>query len=372
MVICWGKGVSSSPLAGILNQDRITLNYMSTFIPIILASGLISFVATPLIRKLAQSINFVDNPAARKVHVSPVPMLGGVAIYLGLVTAMAVSSARLYQEMLGVLGGATLMTAIGLWDDRKGLPPLVKTLGEVAAAGIIIASGIHVTLFQSEILNILLTIFWIVGICNAINFLDNMDGLAAGITMVASGFFLTLAAVEGLGLVATLAAATLGACIGFLYYNFSPATLFMGDAGSLLLGFVLAVLGIKLEFVGRPLNVTWMIPIIILGLPIFDTTLVVISRLRHHKPVYVGGKDHTSHRLVSVVGMEPQRAVMTLYLIAATLGLTALMLRDATTTQAQIILAMLALMFVVALVWLEVNYDPSKTTSPPQPGTPSK
>jgi UDP-GlcNAc:undecaprenyl-phosphate/decaprenyl-phosphate GlcNAc-1-phosphate transferase len=340
---------------------------MSTFIPIILASGIISFIATPLIRKLAQSINFVDAPESRKLHVSPVPMLGGVAIYIGFVSAMAVSNVgKNYQEILGVLAGATVMTAFGLWDDRRGMHPAVKIMGQVIAALLIIWAGIQVTLFNSQIANIALTIFWIIGICNAINFLDNMDGLAAGIAVVASGFFFTLAVVEELGLVAALAAATLGACVGFLYYNFSPATLFMGDAGSLLLGFVLAVLGMKLNFPGRPLNVTWMIPIVILGLPIFDTTLVVISRIRRRKPIYQGGKDHTSHRLVSVAGMVPARAVMTLYLAAATLGLIALMLRDASILQAYIILALLVISFVAALIWLEWKF----TALPPTPPDP--
>jgi UDP-GlcNAc:undecaprenyl-phosphate GlcNAc-1-phosphate transferase len=120
----------------------------------------------------------------------------------------------------------------------------------------------------------------------------------------------------------------------------------------------------KLSFVGRSLSVTWMIPIIILGIPIFDMTLVVLSRLRRHRPVYQGGKDHTSHRLVTVVGMDPPRAVMTLYLIATTLGLTAIMLIDATVLQARIILAVLSLMFVIGLVWLEWNFQPPSVSSP--------
>ncbi len=343
---------------------------MSKFIPIILASGLISFVATPLIRKLAQSINFVDSPSGRKLHMTPIPMLGGVAIYAGLVTAMAISGTRQYQEMMGVLSGATVVTAFGLWDDRYGMRPLVKLLGQMIAAGVLIASGVHVTLFSSQALNLALTLFWVVGISNAINFLDNMDGLAAGITTVASGFFFTLAIVEGLGLVASLAAATLGACVGFLYYNFSPASLFMGDAGSLLLGFVLAVLGIKLEFTGRPLNVTWMIPIVILALPIFDTTLVVLSRLRRGKPIYQGGKDHVSHRLIAVFGMTPSRAVLTLYLAASTLGLLALMLRDATPLQAKLILGSLAALFIVALIWLEWRFRGTLAEDTDFPHTP--
>lgn len=339
---------------------------MSKFIPIILASGLISFVATPLVRRLALNLNFYDTPEQRKLHVTPVPMLGGVAIYIGMVAAVAMggTSPSHYKELMGVLGGATVVTAFGLWDDRHGMKPLVKMLGQAVAAGLLVWSGIQATLFHSQILNVVLTFFWVIGISNAINFQDNMDGLAAGITTVASAFFFALAVVEELGLVASLAAATVGASVGFLYYNFNPATLFMGDAGSMLLGFILAVLGIKLDFAGRPLSVTWMIPIIILGVPIFDTTLVVISRILRGKHVYQGGKDHTSHRLVAVLGMSQARSVMTLYLASATLGLTALMLRDATPTQARLLLAVLATVFIGALAWLILNFDYKPTSDP--------
>lgn len=340
---------------------------MSKFIPIILASGLISFIMTPLAARLAKSINFVDRPAARKLHITPVPMLGGLAIYVGLIAAVSMSGAAPAQELMGVLGGATVMTLFGLVDDRYGMTPLIKIVGQALAGGILIWSGIQVSLFPWPALNIIVTLGWIIGICNAINFLDNMDGLAAGIATVASIFFFILALVEGLGLVASLAAATLGACIGFLYYNFSPASLFMGDAGSMLLGFVLAVLGIKLKFSDAPMNVTWMIPIVILALPIFDTTLVVFSRLRRRKPVYAGGKDHSSHRLVAVFGMTPARAVITLYMIASVLGLIALMVREATPLQARLLLAMLVVIFGAALVWLEWHFDepPSSNAKTP-------
>jgi UDP-GlcNAc:undecaprenyl-phosphate GlcNAc-1-phosphate transferase len=278
-----------------------------------------------------------------------------------MVAALTMSNLHPYRELTGVVGGATVVTLFGLWDDRYGMRPLVKMAGQAIAAGVLIGSGVQATLFSSQILNVALTLLWVIGITNAINFLDNMDGLAAGITMVASGFFFALAIIEELGLVASLAAATLGASVGFLYYNFKPASLFMGDAGSMLLGFVLAVLGIKLKFVGRPLSVTWMIPIVILGVPIFDATLVVISRIRRGRPVYQAGKDHTSHRLVAVLGITQARAVMTLYLIAAVLGLLAIMLRDATSPQARVLLVILASTFVAALVWLEWRFegDPS-------------
>ena len=341
---------------------------MSKFIPIILASGLISFIATPLLRKLAASIDFVDNPERRKLHVTPMPMLGGLAIYFGLVSATVMTNTRMHTEMMGIISGATVVTLFGLWDDRYGMRPLVKLGGQALATLILITAGIQVTLFQAPALNVALTFLWVLGISNALNLLDNMDGLAAGITAVISGFFLVLAVVEGLGVVSTLAAAMLGACVGFLYYNFNPATLFMGDAGSLLVGYILAVLGIKLTFAGRPQDVTWMIPIILLGLPIFDTTLVILSRVRHGRPVYQGGKDHTSHRLVSVFGMTPARAVMTLYLVSSVLGLLALMLRDSTPGQARLILVVLSVLFVAALFWMEYKFSytpPDADITPP-------
>lgn len=330
---------------------------MSQFIPIILGATLISFIATPLVREIAQRLGFMDQPDQRKVHLSPTPLMGGVAIYIGFVATLLIAGAGPIRELLGVVGGATLLLGIGLWDDRYNIQPLIKLAGQTLAAGLLIGSGIQVTLFDQQWQNIALTIFWVIGICNAINFLDNMDGLAAGIATVASGFFFALAIMEELGLVASLAAAVLGSCIAFLYYNFTPATLFMGDAGSLLLGFVLAVLGIKLEFAGRPLQTTWMIPMVILGLPIFDTTLVALSRIRHGKPIYQGGKDHTSHRLVQVFGMTQARSVMTLYMIAVILGLVALMLRDFTPEQAQMTLAGLGILFIVGLAWLEWQFD---------------
>jgi UDP-GlcNAc:undecaprenyl-phosphate GlcNAc-1-phosphate transferase len=342
------------------------MDKFSRFIPIILASGVISFVLTPLLRRLAHSVGFVDIPNTRKIHASPVPLLGGVAIYLGMAAAVAISGESTIRELIGVLGGATIMVGFGLWDDRYSLKPAMKLLGQAIAATLLIASGISVSLFPIPALNYAITLLWVLGITNALNLLDNMDGLAAGIAGVASAFFLILAVIEGLGLVASLAAATLGACVAFLYFNFSPASLFMGDAGSMVLGFALAVLGIKLDFKGIPLPVTWAIPVIILGVPIFDTTLVVVSRLRRRRPITMGGKDHTSHRLVELYGMTPTRAVMTLYLVAAALGLLALLFHDASILEAQIGDGLLAVGFAAALIVLEARFRAARAGTAPK------
>lgn len=339
---------------------------MSQYIPIILLSSMISFVMTPLVKRYATSMDFVDKPKARKLHAEPIPMMGGIAMYAGIAIALLFIGLTQFRQMLGVLGGLTLITLIGLWDDRIELSPAIKMLGIIAASAILPLSGVQVSLFSNPWLNIGLTLFWVIGICNAVNFLDNMDGLAAGVSMIASGFFFLLAFIEGLGAVAALAAAVMGASAAFLYYNFNPASLFMGDAGSLQLGYALATLGIQMTFTARPQAVTWMIPLIVLGLPLFDTTLVVISRLRRGQAIWQGGKDHTSHRLTLILGMTPARAVMTLYLVCAGLGLLAIMLVDTTPLQARLLLAALALIFIAGLIWFETRFivKPATVESP--------
>ncbi len=334
---------------------------MSPFIPIILISGFISFIMTPVVLRLARTMNFVDAPQERKMHSEPTPMLGGISIYLGIAMVLLYVGITSEREMLGLLAGATLITGVGLWDDRRDMSPAIKMLGQVAAAAILILSGVQINLFAFEPLNISLTIFWVVGICNAINFLDNMDGLAGGLAMIASAFIFILSAAEGIGPIAVLAAATAGACVGFLYYNFNPAILFMGDSGSLLLGYVLAAMGIQLTFIGRPLQVTWMVPLVILGLPLFDMSLVVFSRIRRGVPVWEGGKDHSSHRLMQIAEMPPSRAVMTLYLAAGVLGMLGVMLVDATLPQAMLILVGLAVAYIAAFAWMEINFKPATT-----------
>jgi UDP-GlcNAc:undecaprenyl-phosphate GlcNAc-1-phosphate transferase len=200
---------------------------------------------------------------------------------------------------------------------------------------------VQVLILHIPIINILVTILWTVGITNAMNLLDNMDGLSGGVGAVASAFFLLLAAMSGQYLVGALAAALLGACIGFLVYNLNPASIFMGDTGSLFLGFLLAAVGIKLRFPDNVRFVTWMIPVVVLGLPIFDTTLVFISRLRRGlNPLTTPGKDHVSHRLVKL-GFTRREAVLILYLVCCALGVVAMYLTQATIIEGYVVGAIL-------------------------------
>ncbi len=321
---------------------------------IFLCALVLSVMGTPLVRRLALSIGVLDQPNSRKIHANPVPLLGGVAIYGGVVLTLLIWGERFYiRELAAILAGATVVVICGALDDKWGLSATLKLLGQVIGCAALIAGGVQVQLFANNLLNILLTGLWVVGISNAINFLDNMDGLSGGITAVAAAFFLQLAVLNGQVLVAALSAATLGACLGFLRHNFVPTNIFMGDTGSLFLGFILAVLGIKLRFPSNSILVTWMIPLVVLGVPIFDTTLVVVSRLRRRvNPFNTPGRDHISHRFVAL-GASRREAVLMCYLVAVGFGITATMLTSAKPREAYALAALLLTLAGIAIWWLE-------------------
>ena len=322
---------------------------------LIFASALILVLgATPVFRRLGGRLGMVDRPDARRVHLSPVPLLGGMAIYAGFIMALLLfGEGWVVSQAISILIGATIVSFLGIWDDRWGVRPVMKLLGQALAAGIVILSGVQVSFLPNQALNLLITFLWILGITNALNLLDNMDGLSGGVGAVAAAFFLLLAALNGQYLVASLAAALLGVCIGFLVYNFNPASIFMGDAGSMFLGFVLAAVGIKLRFPNHPNVITWMIPVVVLGLPIFDTTLIVVSRLRRGiNPLTNPGKDHVSHRLVSL-GLSQRRAVILLYGVCCGLGLVGLLIMHAGLVPAYALGIAVFLIGVASLVGLE-------------------
>jgi UDP-GlcNAc:undecaprenyl-phosphate GlcNAc-1-phosphate transferase len=332
---------------------------MSQFVFIAIAAGLIAFAATPVTLLVARRIGLVAIPNARKTHSVPTPLLGGVAIWVAFVVSLLIfgrGSAELSQ-MFAIIIGGTLISIVGFIDDRIGLGPVPKMAGQIVAALVLILGGVKAHIFSDTVwyLNVAVTILWIVGICNATNYMDNMDGLAAGVSAVAAGSFLVLAALNGQVLVASLAAALLGACAGFLVYNFQPAISFMGDTGSLLLGFMLAVLGIKLSFPHISIQSTWMAPIIVLGLPLFDTALVTISRFRRGISVLQGGADHSSHRLARL-GLSNRRVVIALYTVGASLGLLTVFITQSEPVLANLMFAGLVLGGIGALWLLEATY----------------
>jgi UDP-GlcNAc:undecaprenyl-phosphate GlcNAc-1-phosphate transferase len=326
---------------------------LTAFLLIGASALLLAIGVVPLMRRLALQTGTVDRPAARKIHSAPVPLLGGAAIYLTFILVLFFFGDRNYiNEAIGIFVGASFMSFMGIIDDRWGLGSYVKLAGQLGAAAILIYSGVKVQLFDSW-LDIAVTLVWVVGITNALNLLDNMDGLSGGVAMIAAIFFTLLAAMSKQYLVGVLAAALAGACAGFLVYNWNPARIFMGDAGSLFLGFMLAAVAIKLRFPSNSTTVTWMIPVLVLGLPLFDTLLVFVSRLRRGKnPLTTPGKDHVSHRLASLLSSR-REAVLVCYLIGCGFGLAAIFVSQASWIEAIFVATSLALLGLYGLWRLE-------------------
>ncbi len=279
----------------------------------------VSAVLTPLLGRLAVRWSFVDAPGEHRRHHRPTPLLGGAALWAAVTAAVVVLPTSADRGHLwAVLGAATLVAGAGLVDDRWRLPVAERLLVQLVAAAALVSGGLFVILALPGWLDALLTVLWIVGITNAFNLLDNMDGLATGVTAVAALGFLVLTADQG-GLAPVLAVALLGAALGFLLYNFHPAKIFMGDAGSLFLGLLLAVLGLELQ-TGRGLSEPWiaaLVPVLLLAVPIFDTTLVTVSRWRRgHNPLTTPGNDHLSHRLRRI-GLSTRGVALAIYAASA-------------------------------------------------------
>ena len=311
---------------------------------------IIAIGGTPLVRYAALQLGILDQPSARKIHRAPVPLMGGAAIYVAFIAALTLWGERSYvNEVVGIFVGATLVSLVGALDDSRGVGSYLKLLFQVVAACILVFSGVQVRLFDG-FLDVILTLLWVVGVTNAFNLLDNMDGLSSGVATISAAFFTLLAAMSDQYLVGTLAAALCGACVGFLVYNWNPARVFMGDTGSLFLGFLLAAVGIKLRFPANTASITWMIPILVLALPVFDTSLVFISRLRRGKnPLTTAGKDHVSHRLALRTGSQ-REAVLLCYLITGGTGLASIFLTQANLQEA-LIVGLTALALAVFALW---------------------
>jgi UDP-GlcNAc:undecaprenyl-phosphate/decaprenyl-phosphate GlcNAc-1-phosphate transferase len=319
------------------------------------------------IRHLALRFGMVDKPGPRKVHLSPIPLLGGIAIYLGFVLALLLTRHGVpQQQIIGILAGATLLAIVGFLDDGGLLHHQVKLfVGMPIAALFLIASGIRARLFSQLfpgglglLLDFCLTVVWVVGITASFSILDHMDGLCAGIAAVAAGFFTISAMMNGQVLVSTLGAATLGASLGFLRWNFNPAKIFMGDGGAMFLGFLMATLGLKVRPDGEPFPLNWLVPVLILAVPIFDTALVSISRARRGLlPFTSPGKDHTAHRLANL-GMGQRGAVLAMYTWAILCGAIALFIPSLSSGTTYTLLGLLFLAALAAVFFLEgLPYD---------------
>jgi UDP-GlcNAc:undecaprenyl-phosphate GlcNAc-1-phosphate transferase len=282
---------------------------------------------TPLMRKIALVTNVVDNPdAAHKSHKKAVPYLGGVAIIIGI-TSISYSTSLIsnftsttFWLATSVLGPALLLGLIGLWDDLKNLKPLPRFIAQTVAglftAAVLILGNNVGNPTGSQIFDSIITVIWVVGICNSINFFDNLDGGAAG-TVAISSITLAILALNGdQYLIAALSTVTAGATLGFLVWNKSPAKIYMGDAGALFLGVLLATLTVRFEPTAQTQIGSYLTPILLLAIPILDTTVAVLSRVRRHLSVFQGGQDHLSHRLIRA-GLSRKQTAFSLWSLSA-------------------------------------------------------
>ncbi len=356
-----------------------------------LASFAISLVLTFAMIRIAPRIGFVDKPGLRKIHVDPKPLGGGVAIFLALVLPMMVglvvvnrfgsqieqhfsgkeniaallSGAHLQTPLsLGMLAALLVLHAMGLIDDRKSLGPLIKLIVQlIVAAALVIGFNMRVLTALDNMLgmgrwpSVIVTVLWITAITNAFNFLDNMDGLSAGVAAVCTTAFLVTALSIQQWFVAATLALLLGALLGFLVFNFPPAKIFMGDSGSLIIGFVLGILTVRTTYLrpGQNFAAGWysiFAPVIVLALPLYDLIIVSIIRLSRGKSPFVGDTNHFSHRLVAR-GMSRRTAVLCLYLITACTSIAAVLLPHVDSTFAAVLIASQTMLILGVVALLE-------------------
>jgi UDP-GlcNAc:undecaprenyl-phosphate/decaprenyl-phosphate GlcNAc-1-phosphate transferase len=295
----------------------------------ILASVILTLASGWLGIKLARRLNLLDFPGAapHKLHRIPMPYAGGIALAITMVVLIIATGLWKSREIHLLILPAAIVFAFGILDDKKNLSPAIKFGGQLLATVLLIASGVYIRVFEyngfylggAHILykgfDWLLTGLWVIGVTNAFNLVDSMDGLAVGLSAWAFAFFMLATFDSQQITLSIISSILLGICIGLYFYNASPARLFLGDAGAQSLGFFLAVIAILYTPVSSYQASSWFVPILLVGIPIFDTTLVVISRLRRKIPFYKGGRDHTYHRLICL-GLDPGRAVMIMHLTA--------------------------------------------------------
>ncbi len=328
---------------------------MAYYILPLLLALIVGYLLTPAVRVLALKVGAMDLPDPRKVHRGIMPRMGGLAVYLAFVAAVLMFR-ELTLQVWGLLAGATVILLVGILDDIKGLSARVKLAGQILAAAVIVPFGIQVHYITNPlngeliflgVLSIPVTIFWVVAVTNAVNLIDGLDGLAGGVSAIAA---MTMAAVtltqwgsagmENIMLELTLVAAL----IGFLKHNFFPAKIFMGDTGSLFLGFTLAVMAIT-GLTKSVAAVSVIIPLVILGVPLLDTFFAVVRRYHEHKPIFEPDKEHLHHCLMAM-GLSHRQTVLAIYVLSAFLGLTAVVLNMVTSHQALALLVLLAVVVI--------------------------
>jgi UDP-GlcNAc:undecaprenyl-phosphate GlcNAc-1-phosphate transferase len=303
------------------------------FINVLLATTL-SLVFGWMSILIAKRIGLMDVPGAlpHKKHGTPMPYAGGLTLALTLAVGGLLINIEMIKELWTVFVPALVVFTIGIWDDFKRLPARIKLAGQIGAAGLCITLGTSVQIIPGQFLglpgqtniavNWVITLFWVVGVTNAFNFIDSMDGLAVGVSGIAVAFLILVTLGSTQTSLLQLLTLTIGTCVGLFFYNMMPARFFLGDSGAQTLGFLLAAVGILFTPENFPQASSWFLPILILGVPIFDTCLVVFSRWRRGLPIYRAGHDHTYHRLAAL-GLGSTHAVAVMHISAIVLGCVA-------------------------------------------------
>ncbi len=302
----------------------------SRWLFLLVFSFLLAFLSTKVIGRIATKLKILDQPNERKIHKKPVPLLGGLAIFASYI-ATIIFNFHFSIELKGVVIGGTIILITGLIDDIKHIPATWKLISQVLASSILILYGVKLSFLPStwwgNAGEVLLTVIWVVGITNAVNFFDGMDGLATGLTVIGSLSFFIVALITGQQYLSFLTIALAGSCLGFLKFNFKPASIFLGDAGSTFLGFTLAGIAVMGDWAKDNPKVALSLPIIILSVLIFDMIYITIARVwdgrvrRFKEWIEYTGKDHLHHRLVAL-GFNETQTVLLIYLIAACLGIS--------------------------------------------------
>jgi UDP-GlcNAc:undecaprenyl-phosphate/decaprenyl-phosphate GlcNAc-1-phosphate transferase len=324
-------------------------------------------VATVLISPLAiwaaRRSGLMDIPgaAAHKQHARPTPLAGGIALACSLVALLSIF--RLWEQPFTALMLAMgIVFIFGVWDDARGLSAAQKMFGQVLASVVMIASGNYIKFLSGfpisflspdllTFLNWIITVIWLVGISNSINLIDSMDGLALGVTAIAFAFFIGLTLVAGQTSLARFCAILLGVCLGLYVFNMPPARLFLGDSGAQTLGFILASVAFLYTPNNFPQASSWFVPIMVLGMPIFDTTLVVVSRLHRRRPIFQADRSHIYHRLVEL-GLDPGRAVLSVHAVSLVLNFLAFIALYRQPWQANLIFGLSVLAGIGLLIFL--------------------
>lgn len=313
----------------------------------------VALLVTPQTKKLAIRLGVYDKPDARKVHKGLMTRLGGLGIFAGFVCGFILYG-DFSRPMMGLLAGSAFVTMVGFYDDIKNISPKLKLLGQIIAAVILMVFGLRLEFFTIPftdsiidlgIFSYPLTLLWVVGVCNAVNLIDGLDGLASGVSAVAALSIGVVAYASGMISVAVVCVVLLGSILGFLRWNFHPAHLFMGDCGSLFLGFILAVLSL-MDISEGVTMIGLAVPIIILGIPILDTFFAIIRRKLSHKPIFEADKGHFHHRLLSM-GLSHRDTVLIIYAITFFFGTIAVLI-TLLPTVFSILISLLALLLILA------------------------